>query len=51
VTELIQRAIGKRDDPIPRDWALDRYHDARHVDPRRPGAMEEAWFDGLRLRR
>lgn len=46
MTDLIPPATGKLDDPILMDWALDRYRDARTVDPRRRQAMEQTWFDG-----
>ena len=51
MTDLIELAKGKRNDPIPMDWALDRYCDAEMGEPRCRRAMELAWFDELMLRR
>lgn len=49
MTDLIELAKGKLNDPILMDWVLDRYRDAEMGEPRCQHAMERAWFDELRL--
>ena len=51
MTDLIKLAIGKLNDPILMDWALDRYRQASKGHSHRQKAMEQAWFDELTLRR
>jgi hypothetical protein len=50
MTDLIELATGKLNDPILMDWALDRYRQAKgRSHSQEP--MEQAWFDELTLRR
>ena len=52
MTELIELATGKPNDPIPlMDWAIDRYRQARKGDSQRQETMGQTWFDDLTLRR
>ena len=51
MTDLIELATGKLNDPILMDWALDRYRQASKGQSHRQEEMEQAWFDELTLRR
>ena len=51
MTDFIQLAKGKLNDPILMEWALDRYRDAQKGAQKHREAMEQAWFDDLTLRR
>lgn len=44
MTDIIQLAKGKLNDPILMEWALDRYRDARMGAQQRREAMGQAWF-------
>ena len=51
MTDLIERATGKLNDPILMDWAISRYGQMEKYYPQHREAMEQAWFDELTLRR
>ncbi len=51
MTDLIDLAKGKLNDPILMEWALDRYRDTEKGGGQIREAMEQAWFDDLTLRR
>ena len=51
MTDLIELATGKLNDPILMDWAISRYRRMENYAPQHREAMEQAWFDDLTLRR
>ncbi|WP_240905850.1 SEC-C metal-binding domain-containing protein [Thiorhodococcus mannitoliphagus] len=51
MTNLIDLAKGKLNDPILMDWAIDRYKDAAPAGASRRHAMESNWFDEVTLQR
>jgi hypothetical protein len=51
LTDPIELATRKLNDPIVMDWAIDRYRQARKGRSQGQEAMEQAWFDDLTLRR
>lgn len=51
MTDLIELATGKLNDPIFMDWAINRYSQMEKCHPQHRNAMEQAWFDYLTLRR
>ncbi len=51
MTDLIELAAGKLNDPILMDWAISRYGQMENYDPQHRDSMEQAWFDDLTLRR
>jgi len=51
MTDLIELATGKRNDPILMDWAISRYWQMEKRHPQHREAMEQSWFDDLTLRR
>ncbi len=51
MTDIIDLAKGKLNDPILMEWALGRYRAAKDADRQCREVMEQAWFDDLTLRR
>ncbi len=49
--DLLKLAQGKLDNPIMRQWALQRYEDARTRSDGSDQEMEKIWFDDLTLRK
>ncbi len=51
MTDIIELATGKLNDPILMDWAISRYRQMENCPPKHREAMDQAWFDELTLRR
>ena len=51
MTDLLQYARGKLDDPLVVEWAIRRYDQATGHNPALAQKMAEAWFDDLTLQR
>ncbi len=49
--DILKLAQGKLDNPIMRQWALQRYEDARTRSDGSDQEMEKIWFDDLTLRK